>query len=44
MLMALLCSGIGVRPALAMPVVTGAMFAWNFMVARWAMRRRTCLG
>jgi putative flippase GtrA len=39
-LLALLCSGLRLSVAIAMPIVTGAMFAWNFGAAHWSILPR----
>ena len=39
-LLALLCSGLGLSVAIAMPIVTAAMFAWNFAAAHWSILPR----
>jgi len=36
-LMALLCSGLGMRVAIATPIATLLLFVWNFALARWAI-------
>lgn len=38
-LMVLFCSGIGLSSAVAMPIVTALLLAWNFTVARWALSK-----
>ena len=36
-LMALFCSGLGLPVAIATPIATVLLFAWNFALARWAI-------
>jgi putative flippase GtrA len=36
-LMVLLCSGLGMRVAIATPIATLLLFFWNFALARWAI-------
>jgi putative flippase GtrA len=36
-LMVLMCSGLGMPVAIATPIATLLLFAWNFAVARWAI-------
>ena len=38
-IMAVLCSGLGLAPALATPIATVLLFAWNYAVAHWAIAR-----
>ena len=40
LLIAALCDGLGLRAALAMPIVTVVLFAWNYLTARWAVLER----
>lgn len=42
-MMILLCSGLGFSVAVATPIATVAMFAWNFAAARWAILPRLTL-
>jgi hypothetical protein len=35
--MVLLCSGLGMRVAIATPIATLLLFVWNFTLARWAI-------
>lgn len=37
LMMAGLCSGLGLSVAIATPIATVGMFAWNFAAARWAI-------
>jgi putative flippase GtrA len=39
-LLAILCSGLRLSVAIAMPIVTGIMFAWNFAAAHWSILPR----
>lgn len=39
-MMVVLCSGLGLRVAIATPIVTVAMFIWNFTAAHWAILPR----
>lgn len=36
-LLAILCSGLGLSVAIAFPIATAALFAWNFVAAHWAI-------
>lgn len=40
-IMALLCSGFGVRPMIASPIATLILFFWNYASAYWAIIGRT---
>ena len=42
-MLALLCSGLGLSVAIAIPIATLAMFAWNFVAAHWAILPRLTL-
>ena len=37
LLMALMCSGLGMPVAIATPIATVLLFVWNFALARWAI-------
>jgi putative flippase GtrA len=43
-LLALLCTGLGLDVAIAFPIATLMLFAWNFVAARWAILPRFGLG
>lgn len=43
-MLALLCSGLGLSVAIAIPIATIALFAWNFVAAHWAILPRLNLG
>ena len=38
--LAILCSGFGLSVAIAIPIATAALFAWNFVAAHWAISPR----
>lgn len=42
-MMILLCSGLGLGVAVATPIATVALFAWNFAAAHWAILPRVNL-
>ena len=42
--LALLCSGLGLSVALALPIATCVLFAWNLVAAHWAILSRFQLG
>ncbi len=35
--MLVLCTGLGLRAAIATPLVTGMLFLWNYVSAHWAI-------
>ncbi|WP_192243703.1 GtrA family protein [Mesorhizobium silamurunense] len=39
-IMIVLCSGLGLSVAIATPIATVALFAWNFVAAHWAILPR----
>jgi hypothetical protein len=39
-MMVVLCSGLGLRVAIATPIATVALFVWNFVAAHWAILPR----
>lgn len=43
-MLAILCSGLRLSVALAVPVATVALFFWNFVAAHWAILPRLSLG
>lgn len=43
-MLAILCTGLGLRVAIAFPIATVALFAWNFVAAHWAILPRLKLG
>ena len=40
LLMVILCSGLQLSVAIATPIATIALFAWNFLTAHWAILAR----
>lgn len=38
--MATLCSGVGLAIAWSAPITTAALYLWNYAAAHWALRRR----
>lgn len=42
-LMIIFCSGLHLSVAVATPIVTGLMFAWNFAAAHWSILSRVSL-
>lgn len=43
-MLALLCSGLDLSVAIAIPIATVALFLWNFVAAHWAILPRLNLG
>ncbi len=43
-MLAILCSGLRLSVAVAVPIATVALFAWNFVAAHWAILPRLNLG
>jgi hypothetical protein len=41
--MAFLCTGLGLRVAIAAPIATAVLFLWNYASAHWAIIRRAPL-
>jgi putative flippase GtrA len=40
LMLAVLCSGLGLSVAIAIPIATVILFAWNFVAAHWAILPR----
>jgi len=44
LMMAILCSGLRLPVAVAVPVTTVALYIWNYLAAHWALRSRLPFG